>query len=83
MEVRQSRKDCESLTEFVRQGGHVVEPGQTYVHNWHINALCDHLEEIFRSEGGEGELIRFLGNVPPGTMKSLLAYVISETLPKP
>jgi predicted phage terminase large subunit-like protein len=73
--LRQSRRECESLTEFVRQAWHVVEPGQDYVHNWHIDALSDHLEAVFWSEEGEGDLTRFLGNVPPGTMKSLLTCV--------
>ncbi|WP_152535843.1 hypothetical protein [Bradyrhizobium sp. Ai1a-2] len=68
----------------------MVEPGQPYVHNWHIDALCDHLEAAFVSEGmaagdeleswivekwGSAELFRLLGNVPPGTMKSLLVCV--------
>lgn len=68
----------------------MVEPGQPYVPNWHIDALCDHLEACFVSEAqaagnkidsrlvelwGGSELFRLLGNVPPGTMKSLLVGV--------
>lgn len=68
----------------------MVEPGQTYVFNWHIAALCDHLEAAYVSEGvasgdeivpamlrkwGSSQLFRILGNVPPGTMKSLLVSV--------
>jgi predicted phage terminase large subunit-like protein len=74
-EVRQSKSECQSLIEFVRQGWHVVEPGQPFVDNWHIEAWCDHLEEVFWSEQGQGELTRLLGNIPPGTMKSLLTCV--------
>lgn len=85
-ELRQSKKRCESLAAFIREGWHVVEPGQDYVHNWHIDALCDHLEAIFWSEAGEDladhgyaedleAILRFLANVPPGTMKSLVVCV--------
>ncbi|MCA6108126.1 hypothetical protein [Bradyrhizobium cenepequi] len=86
-QVRQDRRACaESLATFIKRGWHVVEPGQPYAHNWHIDVLADHLEAIFLSECGEDlsehgypedcePITRFLGNVPPGTMKSLLTCV--------
>jgi predicted phage terminase large subunit-like protein len=73
--LRLSKRECESLAGFIREAWHVVEPGQPYSHNWHIDAVCDHLEAVFRSEAGDGDLLRLLANVPPGTMKSLIVCV--------
>ena len=72
------QNDCEeSLVEFVRRAWHVVEPGAEYVHGWHVDFLCAHLEAI--SDGvvlDDGRFYnRLLANVPPGTMKSLLVNV--------
>ena len=69
-EKRQAKRECASLAGFIRHAWHIVEPGQKYLHNWHIDALCEHLEACV-----SGELTRFLANVPPGTMKSLLVSV--------
>jgi predicted phage terminase large subunit-like protein len=73
-----SRAECEeSLATFVRQAWHVIEPGQPYVHGWHIDFVCEHLEAITAGvELDDGSLYnRLLINVPPGTMKSLLVGV--------
>jgi len=40
------------------------------MHGWHIDAICQHMEAVER-----GELTRFLANVPPGTMKSMIVSV--------
>ena len=48
----------------------MLEPGQAYLHGWHIDAICDHLEAVT-----DGRLTRLLINVPPGTMKSLIVSV--------
>lgn len=67
----ESKKACEeSLAEFVRQAWSVIEPGQPYVHGWHIDAICQHLEAVT-----DGRIKRLLINVPPGCMKSLLLNV--------
>ena len=55
-----------SLSEFIRQAWHVVEPGQPYCHGWHIDAMAEHLEAVT-----SGQITRLLINVPPGMMKSL------------
>ncbi|WP_245447305.1 phage terminase large subunit [Methylobacterium sp. 17Sr1-1] len=60
----------ESLAGFVRRAWPVIEPGSAYVHGWHIDAVCAHLEAV-----SAGTITRLLINVPPGTMKSLLAGV--------
>ena len=55
----------QSLSEFIKLAWHVVEPSERYVHNWHIDAVSDHLMAVAR-----GEITRLLINMPPGTMKS-------------
>jgi phage terminase large subunit-like protein len=57
----------QSLSAFVREAWHVLEPMTPYVASWHIEAVCDHLEAVT-----EGRLTRLLINIPPGSMKSLL-----------
>lgn len=59
-----------SLAEFVKAAWPVLEPGQPYVHGWHVDAICDHLEAITK-----GQITRLLINIPPGTMKSTLCSV--------
>ena len=59
-----------SFHEFVKQAWHVVEPGTPFVGNWHIQAICDHLEAVV-----DGRIPKILINIPPGTMKSLLTAV--------
>lgn len=70
--LRKSREACEaSLSEFIKQAWHIIEPSQTYIHNWHIDFIAAHLEAI-----SSGEINRLLINVPPGAMKSLLVNVL-------
>jgi hypothetical protein len=41
-----SRAECEEdLAMFVRQAWHVIEPGQPYIHGWHIDFLCEPLTQ--------------------------------------
>lgn len=69
------RLDCEeSLSGYVRRAWHIVEPGAPYVHGWHIDAMCEHLEAVTA-----GQISRLLINVPPGAMKSLLTGVFWQT----
>jgi predicted phage terminase large subunit-like protein len=65
------RARCTTLAGFVREAWHVLEPNATYVHNWHIDAICEHLEVVT-----DGRINRLLINVPPGSMKSLLVSVL-------
>ena len=59
-----------SLHEFVRQAWQVIEPALRFVDNWHLAAICDHLEAVT-----DGRICNLLVNEPPGTMKSLLVCV--------
>jgi len=54
-----------SLSEFIRQAWPYVET-RPYVHNWHIDAIADHLEAVTK-----GQIKRLIINVPPRHMKSL------------
>lgn len=65
--IEMDRRACaKSLSEFIKRGWHVLEPGQPYKHGWHIDVIADHLEAI-----STGQITRLLVNVPPGTMKSM------------
>src|SRR5690606_37899345 len=64
------RQRCRTLSGFVREAWNVLEPANPYIHGWHIDAICEHLEAITR-----GDITRLLVNVPPGTMKSLISGV--------
>ena len=72
------RVDCaESLAMFIKLAWPIVEPNQEYIHGWHIDAICEHLEAI--TDGvtlPDGTPYnRLLINIPPGTMKSLAVGV--------
>lgn len=58
-----------SYYEFVKAAWPVVEQDQ-FVDNWHIKAICDHLEAVY-----DGRIEKLLVNIPPGMMKSLLHCV--------
>lgn len=56
---------------FVREAWHVLEPNTPLVWNWHLDALCAHLEAI-----SDGRINRLLINVPPGSSKSMIVSVL-------
>lgn len=66
-EIRALQAD---LLTFVRAAWHLVEPKQEFSVNWHIEEMCKVLMLVTA-----GKLHRVRINVPPGTMKSLLASV--------
>lgn len=57
------------LAEFTRLAWSQVEPGPL-LWNWHIDAICQHLEAVTR-----GDIKDLLVLVPPGCMKTLLTAV--------
>ena len=85
-DIESSKDRCKTLAGFIKEAWSVIRPvttsagGQivetTYVHGWHIDLLCAHLEAItfgkFLERGLDN---RLLANVPPGTMKSLTTGV--------
>lgn len=63
-EVRAER--CRrSLSKFIREAWPILEPSTPFVHAWHIDVICEHLEAVTA-----GELRRLIINVPPRTAKS-------------
>jgi predicted phage terminase large subunit-like protein len=69
--LEQIRQRCSTLAGFVREAWHVLEPEAKYVPNWHIDAICEHLEAVT-----DGRINRLLINVPPGSSKSLITSVM-------
>jgi predicted phage terminase large subunit-like protein len=70
-----------SFSEFVKQAWHIVEPGVEYIHGWHIQTICEHLEAVTR-----GEIRKLLINIPPRHAKSTIVSVmwpVWEWLSKP
>jgi predicted phage terminase large subunit-like protein len=58
-----------SLSDFIRLGWPHIDPAK-YLSNWHIDAICEHLEAVSR-----GEIRNLIINVPPRHMKSLSVSV--------
>lgn len=56
---------CEkSLAYFIRQAWSTLKPVDPYVHNWHIDAVCEKLEAV-----SAGDIHRLQIWIPPGTSK--------------
>ena len=58
-----------SLIDFIKTFWKTVEPKE-YKSNWHIDAICDHLEAFIR-----GDIRKLIINIPPRYMKSLACGV--------
>lgn len=74
--IKEMQLRCSRLSDFVAEAWHILEPTNEYVHGWHIDAICQHLEWITYGKFLRLKLQnRLLTNVPPGTMKSLITSV--------
>ena len=60
----------QSLSCFIEQAWHVIEPTTQYVPGKHIDAICEHLEAVLL-----GQINRLLINIPPRFSKSLTVSV--------
>lgn len=68
------------LREFVKVAWPNIEPGREYIHNWHIDAVCDHLQAVVAHASGKpGGIPRLILNYPPRHMKSLTSGVALPT----
>jgi predicted phage terminase large subunit-like protein len=67
----QRRESLRSLHVFMQRYWHIVEPGTEFVDNWHIHAICQHLEAVTR-----GEIKRLVINVPFRMAKSTIVSVM-------
>lgn len=61
-----------SLRDFVRWAWPLLEPGTPLVWNWHIEAICMHVEALLLGTLGKQNLMIL---VPPGFMKSTIVDV--------
>ncbi len=57
------------LADFIRLHWRQIDPSE-YVHGWHIDLICEHLEAVSR-----GEIRKLLINEPPRHMKSISVAV--------
>lgn len=60
-----------SFPEFIKQSWHIIEPDEVYQHNWHIDAICEHLEAV-----NNLEIRNLLINLPPRLAKSSIVSVM-------
>lgn len=58
------------LSSFIQRSFATVDPGSSYSHNWHIDAIAYQLERIAR-----GEIRRLIITMPPRSLKSISASV--------
>ncbi|MCL4836426.1 MAG: phage terminase large subunit [Thermoanaerobaculia bacterium] len=66
----QAERLSRRLRAFVDGAWPILEPSTPFKPNWHIDAICDHLEAVTA-----GEIRRLVINVPPRHMKSLSVAV--------
>jgi len=59
------------LRAFTRLAWHTVEGTNAFLNNWHIDAVCEHLEAVSR-----GEIRRLAIAIPPRSMKSTACAVM-------
>lgn len=71
MNAERIRARCDRLLGFVQEAWHILEPNAVFVNNWHIEAICEHLEAVT-----DGRITRLLVNVPPGSSKSMIVSVL-------
>jgi predicted phage terminase large subunit-like protein len=73
-----------SLSEFVRESWQVIEPSTDLIWNWHIDAMCLHIQETLldwlrhkQDPAYQQRIQNLLINVPPGSLKSRVVSVCS------
>lgn len=72
-QIRLTTAEClqASFRLFTERFWAVAEPATPFIGNWHVDAVCEHLEAVAR-----GQIRKLLINIPPGHAKSLLAAVL-------
>lgn len=59
-----------SLHSYIKSAWTIIEPGITFIDNWHIECICEYLEAV-----SLGQINRLLINMPPRYMKSISVTV--------
>ncbi len=70
--LRDLREEC--LCDYIKAAWPIIEPVTRYLHNWHIDAIAEHLEAVTN-----GEIRRLIINIPPRYMKSICVSVMWPT----
>lgn len=70
IEEKETRGAERHLHLFLQQAWGQIEPHRPFRDNWHIGAICEHLEAVDR-----GEIKLLLINQPPATTKSITVSV--------
>jgi predicted phage terminase large subunit-like protein len=65
-----AEKLSRSLRLFSREAFGILEPSTSFVPNWHLDAMADHLEAVT-----SGQITNLVINIPPRHMKSLMVSV--------
>jgi predicted phage terminase large subunit-like protein len=60
----------EHLSVFVQKAFPYIDPGATYLHNWHVDCICEHVHELV-----SGANKRLVVNIPPRYLKSIICSV--------
>ena len=63
-----------TLSQYIRQAWHILEPTTPYSHGWHIDAIAEHLTAVMA-----GQIHNLVINMPPRHMKSLSVSVFWPT----
>ncbi|MDA7845229.1 phage terminase large subunit [Rickettsiales bacterium] len=59
-----------TLRWFLRMAFEVINPGIVFLHNWHLDLICDALQSCVDGDGG-----RLILNIPPRYLKSVCVSV--------
>lgn len=67
---QQAQTAQKSLRQFIKSAWGIVEPSRPCVWNWHIDAVCEHLEAVSKRQ-----IRKLIINIPRRHMKSLAVSV--------
>lgn len=70
----QAERARRSLAEFFRHSWPILEPATKLIWNWHLEAICNHVQALLEGRIPKRNLII---NVPPGSSKSRIVSVCS------
>jgi predicted phage terminase large subunit-like protein len=59
-----------NLAHFIKLAWAQVEPSYKFINNWHVDAICDHLQAL-----AARDIRQLIINIPPRCMKSLTCAV--------
>lgn len=57
----------QNITMFLSRAFQIINPGEQYLHNWHIDCISEYLHCLH-----EGKIRKLIINVPPRSLKSVM-----------